>query len=84
MLDNWDKIKSLFLEVIDLPPEERAAYLDKKCKDDLSLRKEVESLIESDQKVESFLEKPIIQNDELNTESTSPDSFIGMKIGNLL
>ena len=82
MLDNWDKIKSLFLEVIDLPPEERAAYLDKKCKDDLSLRKEVESLIESDQKVESFLEKPIIQNDELNTESTSPDSFIGMKIGN--
>ncbi len=81
-MDKWDKIKSLFREVIEFPPEERTAFLDEKCKDDLPLRKEIESLLESDQKVEDFLEKPLLQNDELNSDSNSPDNLIGMKIGN--
>ncbi len=81
-MDKWDKIKSLFRKVIELPPEERTAFLDEKCKDDPPLRKEIESLLESDQKVEDFLEKPLLQNDELNSDSNSPDNLIGMKIGN--
>ncbi len=80
-LDNWDKIKTLFNKAIELSPEERDAFLDESCKDEPELKKEIESLIESFGRSESFLETPALQNGELGTEENSPDYFVGMKIG---
>src|SRR5215472_6185502 len=48
MNENWEHVQSLFLEVLDLPPEERGALLDASCAGDLELRREVESLIAHD------------------------------------
>ena len=45
MKENWERIQSLFLEALDLSPEERAPFLDTACADDAELRREVESLI---------------------------------------
>ncbi len=79
-MDRWDKIKSLFLEVIELASEDRETFLNEKCKGDPLLKREILSLIESDQKVENFLETPPLQNEDLNN-SNSTDTFSGMKIG---
>ncbi len=41
----WEQIKSLFSAAMDLPPAERAAFLDQSCGDDKVLRAEIESLL---------------------------------------
>jgi serine/threonine protein kinase/tetratricopeptide (TPR) repeat protein len=48
MNENWERIQSLFLEALDLCPEERAGFLDTACADDAEVRREVESLIAHD------------------------------------
>jgi len=52
----WQQVKAIFEEGLDLPPSERAAFLDKKCGEDRELRSAVESLFASDQEDEPFLE----------------------------
>ncbi len=47
--DQWDRIQSVFLAVVDKPVEERAALLDAACGDDRLVRVEVELLLASDQ-----------------------------------
>lgn len=45
---NWDRIQSIFLQALDLSPEQRAAFLDTACVDDAEVRREVESLLTHD------------------------------------
>jgi tetratricopeptide (TPR) repeat protein len=47
-MDRWKQAENLFIEVADLPPDERARYLDSACAADLDLRREVESLLDAD------------------------------------
>src|SRR5262249_49801749 len=52
---------SLFLAALEIEsPVERAAFLARSCGDDVSLRKEVEQLLESHQVAGDFLEKPAL------------------------
>ena len=44
----WQRIKALFEQVIELPPESRAAYLDRQCADQPEVRREVEAMIAAD------------------------------------
>jgi serine/threonine protein kinase len=46
--DDWNRVQSLFLEVVDLLPQEQAVRLGAACLNDLELRAEVESLLQSD------------------------------------
>src|SRR5215469_8241324 len=55
MRENWERIQSLFLEAIDLPPTERASFLETACAGDEQVRREVESLLAHD----SIDEQPI-------------------------
>src|SRR5215471_10297167 len=48
MMENWERIQSLFLEALDLPPEQRESFLDTACAGDTNLRREVESLLAHD------------------------------------
>ena len=48
MNQNWERIESLFLQALDLHPEDRARFLDAECFNDPELRGEVESLIAHD------------------------------------
>ncbi|MFN0170152.1 MAG: serine/threonine-protein kinase [Bryobacteraceae bacterium] len=46
MSDNrWQRVEDIFHRAVALPPEARAAFLDQACGADLSLRREVESLL---------------------------------------
>lgn len=42
---NWQQVEALLDAVLDLPPEERPAYLDAQCADQSALRQEVEALL---------------------------------------
>lgn len=53
----WEKVRSIFHAAGELPPEERAAYLDKACAGDEDVRQEVESLLASHELATDFLER---------------------------
>jgi serine/threonine protein kinase/Tol biopolymer transport system component len=54
MTERWDRIQSIFLGALDLPPQERSAFLNKACAGDDELRGEVESLIAHDSEGEQI------------------------------
>src|SRR6476659_9722827 len=45
-------------QALDLPPEQRSAYLDRACAGNNALRKAVESLVAAHEKAEGFLAAP--------------------------
>lgn len=57
-LERWNRIDRLLEDVLDLPAEERSAYLCEACGDDHALRDELERLLAADSKNVSFLESP--------------------------
>ncbi len=57
-MKNLDKIEGIYHAAIDLPDEERPAFLREVCGDDFDLRNEVESLLGFDAKALSFIESP--------------------------
>jgi serine/threonine protein kinase len=60
MNENWERVQSLFLEALELLPEKRDAFLDQACAGEDQVRREVESLLASDdtgiQAIEEALE----------------------------
>jgi len=48
MIENWESVQRLFLQALDLRPEERAQFLDAACAGDAEMRREVESLLAHD------------------------------------
>jgi len=49
-LHTWEQVENIFLEAADLPRQEQAAFLDHACGDNEGLRREVQSLLDSDRK----------------------------------
>jgi hypothetical protein len=56
--ERWQQITEIFYHALQYQMERRLAYLDECCADDLALREEVESLLESSRLAEAagFLE----------------------------
>ncbi len=54
----WRQIDALFDAVLELPPEDRAAFLDAHTADDPSLRQELEALLAAFDEADAFLEQP--------------------------
>jgi hypothetical protein len=54
--NDWQKVKAIFNAAVELPPEERSAYLVNTCASDDDLRKEVEKLLGSYRS--AFMEAP--------------------------
>src|SRR5215831_9333953 len=59
--ERWQRIEELYHSALGRNIEERAKFLADVCKDDISLRKEVESLLGADGKAADFIEAPAIQ-----------------------
>jgi serine/threonine protein kinase/tetratricopeptide (TPR) repeat protein len=76
----WLEIQSVFDEVIDSTPAERAARLAKSCRDDADLRRSVESLLASDQRTEGPLLNAIGAAAESLLEAHQ-DRLLGSRIG---
>src|SRR5258705_828693 len=58
---HWENLKEIFHVAVALTPNARAAYLDKACGDDLSLRAAVESLLKSHEDSGNFVDVPAYQ-----------------------
>ena len=56
--DRWLQSDTLFRKLLDLPPEERVPCLDKVCRDDPDLRREVERLLDALAASDDFLDDP--------------------------
>ena len=58
--DNWQKIKNLFHEVMDLPGDARGSFLEKHCGEDTDLFHQVLGLMDSDERaqLERFMVNP--------------------------
>ncbi|HXH50356.1 MAG TPA: protein kinase [Terriglobia bacterium] len=59
--ERWTEIEQLYHAALELDESERPAFLAKACAGDESLRREVESLLESDAQAGSFIESPAIE-----------------------
>jgi TolB-like protein/lipoprotein NlpI len=57
--ERWERVRRLFFSALDCAPEERPRLLDLACDGDASLRKDVESLLESHEEAGDFLESPV-------------------------
>src|SRR5215470_2842354 len=79
--ERWQKIVELAEAASELSCDRRAAYLAEACVEDCTLRKEVESLLESDQQSEGFIEEPVVRiAAELIGEDQS-GSMVGQEVG---
>src|ERR1700730_15888017 len=76
----WQKIQSLFEEVVDSGPEERVARLASSCQGDSDLRDSVEALLASDQRTEDPLVNAIGAAAESLLEEHQ-DRLLGTRIG---
>ena len=80
--DTWERIQELFAAAVDLPANERGAFLDQQCGGDETLRREVQSLLDSDEQAHSFIEQPAAaQAPELLGEASSDTALAGRSFG---
>lgn len=76
--ERWRRIDRIFAHLLELPPEERQAFLDEECGDDPELRREVERLLDADERNATFLERPA------GEVMGFPARFSGAEVGDLL
>src|SRR6266487_1216853 len=79
--ERWQQIDNLLQAVVERPLAEREALLDEACSEDKILRQEVESLISFREKVESFLERPVLEEAADLFSESQPESMVGQLIG---
>jgi serine/threonine protein kinase/Tfp pilus assembly protein PilF len=77
---NWSKIKEIFGEALKFEVGERRRFLDRVCSTDKELRSEVESLLSSFGKAESFLEEPAIYHAKPNVFVKNEKLIEGQRI----
>jgi serine/threonine protein kinase len=76
----WEKIQSLFEQLLDTGENERAVHLARACGDDVELRSSVESLLKSDAQREDILKHAIGEAAESLLEAHR-DRLIGTRVG---
>ncbi len=90
MDERWQKIEEIFEIAVELPADERKAYLTKECGSDDELRREIEMLISADGEADEFIEEPLLGSSTLagfldekvgDIESSVPPHFLGRRIG---
>src|SRR5205809_1089125 len=79
--EQWKQVKDIFSAVVELPPEERAAFTIKESGGDALIIKEVQSLLDSDDEVDDFIENPTMAVSQLVRDETA---LAGKKIGSYL
>lgn len=77
----WSRINDLFHRALDLPPQDRAAFIDDACGADDGLAQEVSSLLAAHDRAGAFIERPVGSADELLREAARHDPRVGQTIG---
>lgn len=80
--ERYEKVCEIFAEVQELPHGERESFLEEKCGEDEDLRREVESLLKSDEMSGDFIQSPALEVAAEILAGEKGSSKIGQKIGN--
>jgi eukaryotic-like serine/threonine-protein kinase len=75
--DRWQRLEALFHAALPLPPDERAALLDRECREDPALRVEVEGLLAAHERAGGFIESPAVTLAGMERE----EPVVGRRIG---
>ncbi len=75
--NSWERIKDIVDGAIGLSPEERPSYIADACNGDANIRREVESLLSSFEKADSFLEVPAFGRPTLRIKTLEKGEMIG-------
>src|SRR5262245_18901404 len=59
--ERWRQVEQLYIAALEREDDQRAAFLDKACAGDETLRREVESLLAHEAQVEGFIEAPAVE-----------------------
>lgn len=59
--EKWEQVKDIFDAAVRQSAEERSEFLDEVCADNETVRREVESLLSSFDRAESFMDKPLVE-----------------------
>ena len=79
--ERWQQVRGVFDQAVALGSDERTAFLDKACATDSELRREVESLLFSDNRAGSvFLNTPAVDLTKRRESNPAP-SRVGRRIG---
>ena len=81
-MDNqrWDEMQRIFHAAIDLPPDERAAFLESACRGDSALLADVAAMLEHDASGASLLERGVAATAQrvlVNRSTLPPDQRFG-------
>jgi hypothetical protein len=83
--ERWQMVRGILQSAMELRPEERAAFLDRECASDPSMRQDVDEYLSIDGKLDTdFLESPAVQHVGLPaTASSSGDGILaaGTRLG---
>jgi serine/threonine protein kinase/Tfp pilus assembly protein PilF len=89
--ERWKQIEGAFNAALELPPEERAVFLDRACGDDSELRLAIERLLNADEQAGDFIAVPPQVSSltrpveptiiEESLEVSLADQMIGRQIG---
>ena len=80
--ERWARVKALFLEAVQYAGPERSAFLERATADDVDLRREVESLLASDERATSHWERPAAELlSNLSTETAPLRLASGTRLG---
>lgn len=75
--ERWRRIEALFEAVLERPPEQREAFLDRACAGDPALHEEVDSLRAQHEAEPTFLETPLVEVPVLPDVPEEPDVDAG-------
>ena len=79
--EHWQQINEALDGALDLPPSERAAYLDAHCGDHATLRRKVATLVAAYEQAQSFLEEPLGQYAAPVMPAPGEDLLEGKRVG---
>ncbi len=79
--ERHELLTNLLDQALDTPAEKRDAFLDAACRDDLQLRRELESLIASLEADPEFIEKPLFSGSAAEALSFDSEPMAGKLIG---
>ena len=80
--DRWRLIDELFHATAELPPNERSDFLEGACAGDVSLRAEIEKLIDGSDRAGSFIETPpALDGTTMLLPESETEPLTGLRIG---
>jgi serine/threonine protein kinase len=76
--DDWPRVREIFEAALALPPDARRSYVAKTCGRDDGLHQQVEGLLDSHERANSFLETPVVPSLD---DATITRNLQGNRIG---